>query len=160
MLKFRYTKVGGLRTRPADASRVEALLLGIRRRPTWESLIVSPDAQPGPDGAGQYPILSLSFYPDYGYSVHCEELSPKSHFLASATALSRPSVYVELGGQGQELWPPELFVPLAAASKAFRCLLRTGARDPSLPWIAIDAFPRQKVKPRTPSAQAARARST
>lgn len=22
------------------------------------------------------------------------------------------SVYVELGGQGQELWPPELFVPL------------------------------------------------
>ena len=120
----------------------------MQKRPTWDGVIISPDAQLGPDGKGQYPILSLGWYPVYGYEAHCIELAPKSHFVATGTALSEPEVYVELGGSGQELWPCELFVPFATAARAVLHLLRTGKRDPSLPWVAIDAFARKNVRAR------------
>ena len=121
----------------------------MHKRPTWEGVIISPDAKPGPNGAGQYPVLYLDWYPDFGYDAHCMELSPKSHFVARTTKLSKPEVYVELGGQGQELWPPELFVPFVTAEQVVHYLLRTGKRDPSLPWVAIDAFTRKNVRART-----------
>ena len=148
MLKFKYIKVAGMRHRALAPSGAEAVLRAMKKRPTWEGTIISPDAKPGLDGAGQYPILSLDWYSDRGYAVHCMELAPRSHFLSTSTTLSEPVVTIELGGQGQELWPPELFVPDAMALKATRFLLRYGKRDPSLTWVAIDAFRRRKVKPR------------
>lgn len=148
MLKFNYTKVAGQRTLSLTPDRVPGILRAMQKRATWEGVIISPDAKPGPDGEGQYPVFSLSWYPDFGYEACCMELSPKSHFVATGTKLSKPEVYVELGGQGQELWPRELFVPFTTVGQAVLHLLRTGKRDPSLPWVAIDAFPRKNVRTR------------
>ena len=145
MLTFKYTKVAGQRTLRITPDRVPGMLRAMQKRSTWEGLIISPDAKPGPNGEGQYPVLSLGWYPDFGYEAHCMELGSKSHFVARGTKLSKPEVYVELGGQGRELWPRELFVPFATAEQAVLYLLRTGKRDPSLSWVAIDAFPRKKV---------------
>jgi hypothetical protein len=120
----------------------------MKNRPTWDELTVAPDANPGWNGTGQYPILSIAWYRDFGYQAVCTELASQSRVLILGTVLSKPAVYVELGGQGQELWPRELFVPLAVASKAIRHLLRTGTRDRRLRWLAIDTFPRRKVRAR------------
>ncbi|MBI3375940.1 MAG: hypothetical protein HY017_29835 [Betaproteobacteria bacterium] len=148
MLKFKYIKVADRRYRSLNPTHVTSILRAMQKRPTWEGVIVSPDAKLGPDGQGQYPILSLAWYPEQGYEVHCIEQEPISHFLAISEELSKPTVCVELGGQGQELWPCELFVPFAMASTALKHFLQTGGRDSSLPWIRINAFPRHKVRPR------------
>ena len=148
MLKFKYTKVAGQRTLHLTPDRVPGMLRAMRTRSTWEGVIISPEAKLGPDGEGQYPVLTLGWYPGFGYEAHCMEPCPKSHFVATGKKLSKPEVYVELGGQGQELWPRELFVSFAIAQQAVLHLLRTGNRDPSLTWVAIDAFPRKNVRPR------------
>lgn len=124
------------------------MLRAMQKRPTWHGVIISPDAKPDPDGEGQYPVLSLAWYPGFGYEVHCMELSLESHFAATNARLSEPEVYVELGGQGQELWPKELFVSLPLAAQAVLHLIGTTRRDPSLAWVAISAFPRKKVRAR------------
>ncbi len=149
MLKFKYTKVAGRRMRRLRPEMVPGLLRAMQKRPTWERVVISPDAKPRPDGEGQYPILSLGWYPGFGYEAHCLELTPKSHFVVTSTILSKPEVYVEFGGQGQELWPRELFVPFAMAERAVLRLLQAGERDRSFSWVAIDAFPRRSVKARS-----------
>ena len=148
MLKFKYTKVAGRRMFGLIPEKVAGMLRSMRRRPTWEGVVISPAAERGPDGEGQYPVLWLGWYPEFGYEVHCIQLRHKSHFLATSTKLTPPEVYVELGGQGQELWPRELFVPSAIAEQAVLHLLCSGKRDPSLHWVAIDAFPRKTVRSR------------
>ena len=148
MLKFKYTKVAGQRMLSLTPEKVSGMLRAMQKRATWEGVIISPDAKLGPDGEGQYPVLSLGWYPGFGYEAHCMELNPKSHFVVSSKKLSKPEVYVELGGQAQELWPRELFVPLPVAEQAVLHLLRTGKRNPLLPWVAIDAFQRQNVRAR------------
>lgn len=153
MPKFKYIKVAGRHYRSLSLTNVASILHAMRKRPTWEGVIVSPDAKVGVDGRGQYPILSLAWYPEHGYEVHCIELEPISHFLALGKELSRPTVYVELGGQGQELWPRELFVPFAMASVALKHFVQSGGRDPSLRWVRINAFPRRKIKPRKSGTQ-------
>ena len=154
MHKFKCTTVGGDDERPLTPADVSSLLQSIQTRPTWQGIIISPDTAPGPDGAGQYPVVYLAWYPDYGFELQLMELPGDNNFLASSEKLSKPEVYVELGGQGQELWPRELFVSLYAASQALRTVLQSGCRDNSLPWVAIDAFPRLKVAPRDRSNRA------
>ena len=146
MLKFKYTKVAGKRMLSLTPEKVSGMLRAMKKRPTWEGVIISPDSKPGPDGEGQYPVLSLGWHPGFGYEVHCMELSPESHFAATSKRLSEPEVCVELGGQGQELWPKELFVSLPLAEQAVLHLIGTTRRDPSLAWVAISAFPRKKVR--------------
>ena len=148
MLKFKYSKVAGHRMLSLTPEKVSGVLRAMRRRPTWEGVIISPAAKLGPNGEGQYPVLSLGWYPEFGYEAHCMELSPKSHFVATTTKLTKPEVYVELGGQGQELWPRELFVPFMVAEQAVLHLLRSGNRDPSLHWVAIDTFSRKNARSR------------
>ena len=149
MLKFKYTKVAGQRMLSLTPEKVPGMLRAIQKRPTWEGVIISPDAEPGPDGEGQYPVVSLAWYPEFGFEVHCMELSPVSHFVATNAKLSKPEVYIELGGQGQELWPRELFVPIRVAEQAVLHLIGTTNRDPSLSWVPISAFSRRKVRSRT-----------
>ena len=116
-MKFKYTKVAGSRYLSLTRERVPGMLRAMHRRPTWEGVIITPDAEWGLDGKGQYPVMSLSWYPEFGYDVHFMGLDWKENFFAATQVeLSRPQVYVELGGQGQELWPPELFVPYALVS--------------------------------------------
>lgn len=102
----------------------------------------------GPRWRGSVPTLSLSWYPDHGYEVQCFESPQKfeSDFLASSSSLSPPEVHVELGGQGQELWPRELFLSFESALQATKYLLNHGREDPSLLWVPIDKFPRRSVK--------------
>ena len=148
MLKFKYTKVAGQRTLTLTPHKVPGMLRAMQKRATWEGVIISPDAKLSLDGEGQFPVLSLGWYPGYGYEAHCMELSAESHFVATSRNLSTPEVYVELGGQGQELWPCELFVPYEVAEQAVLHLLKTGRRDRSLKWVGISAFPRKKVRAR------------
>ena len=148
MHRFKYTTVAGAGSAPIHWSETEHTLLAMQGRPTWEGVIISPDAPLGQDGTGQTPRISLSWYPGHGYEVQCFETpESRSDFLTSRQALSDPAVHVELGGQGQELWPPELFVPYEAAERALRFFLRTGRQDRELFWVRIDDFPRKKVKP-------------
>ena len=151
-MKFKYTKVAGMRYMSLTRERVPGMLRAMQRRATWEGVIITPDAELGLDGKGQYPVLSLSWYPDFGYDVHFMGLDWKENFFAAAQAeLSKPEVYVELGGQGQELWPPELFVPYSVAERAVNYLVRTGKRNPSLIWVGISAFKRKAVRARNRS---------
>jgi hypothetical protein len=120
------------------------------RRPTWQGVIISPDAEAGPNGQGQYPRVNLSWYPGFGFEVQCMELAGKDHFAVTRKNLSPPEVYVELGGQAQELWPRELFVPYAMAQQAVLFLLASARRDPSLRWVAIDAFARKALRQSRP----------
>ena len=145
-MKFTYCKVAGYRDMRLEPPRVPGMLRAMIRRATWEGVIISPDAELGPDGQGQYPRLNLSWFPGFGYEVQCMELSGKDHFAATSRKLSLPEVYVELGGQGQELWPHELFVPYEIAEKAVLFLLANEKRDPSLNWIANGAFPRKALR--------------
>ena len=147
-MKFTYCKVAGRRDMRLEPSRVPNMLRAMLRRATWEGVIVSPDAELGPDGQGQYPRLNLGWYPGFGYEVQCMELTGKDHFAVTSKTLSHPAVYVELGGQGQELWPRELFVPYEVAEKAVLYLLANEKRDPSVTWVANGAFKRRAVPER------------
>ena len=156
MLKFKYTRVAGQRTLSLTPQKLPGMFRAMQKRATWDGVTVFPDAKVGRDGEGQFPVLSFGWYPGFGYEVHCMELNCESHFVATSTKLSAPEVYVELGGQGQELWPRELFVPYAIAEQAALYLLATGRRDPSLQWVGISAFPRKKVRARRRKAEPSR----
>lgn len=154
MSGFLYTRVAGARRYSATPDGVDKVIRSLQKRATWEGIIISPNEEPGPDGAGQFPVLNLSWYPGYGYQVQCFESAARlaSDFLATGSVLSKPQVYVELDGQGQELWPPELFVSFESAAKATRHLLVHGSEDPSLLWIPANRFPRRSTRPRRQSA--------
>jgi hypothetical protein len=126
--------------------KVPAVLRAMQKRGTWQGVIISPDARLGPDGEGQSPVLYLGLHPGLGYEAHCMALGPESHFVVTSLRLSPPEVRVELGGQGQELWPRELFVPYEVAEQAALHFLRTGRRDPSLKWVGVSALPCKKVR--------------
>ena len=96
MLKFNYTKVAGQRMLSLTPEKVSGMLRAMQKRPTWEGVVISPDSKPGLDGEGQYPVLSLGWYPGFGYEVRCMELSHESYFVATNARLSQPEVYVEL----------------------------------------------------------------
>jgi hypothetical protein len=148
MTGFIYRKIAGKRDMKFTPEKVEGMLRAMLKRPSWEGVIVSPNEPLGDSGKGQVPRISIEWFPKFGYQVHVIELGIKSHFVATSPRLSTPEVYVELGGQGQELWPPEMFVPIEMAEKAIQYFLETGTRDPALDWIAIDGFERVSVKPR------------
>jgi hypothetical protein len=109
-------------------------------RPEWDEINVAP-------GKYEYPLVWLSWRPDTGYVVHHfgrnEDLS---FFLSVAKTMSSPKVFMDLGGQTQELWPPELFVPFDVARKALEYFLASGKRSPEHCWVRIDRFPRRTVR--------------
>ncbi len=149
MPKFKFTTVGGYATGKISSNDAENTLREMQKRPAWEGVCIFPQEELQADGGGQFPFLNLSWHSDHGYEVQCFE-TPQSNsdFLAVEQNLSAPEVYVELGGQTQELWPRQLFVPLALATQALRFFLESGRQDPSLHWVAIAKFPRRTVRPR------------
>jgi hypothetical protein len=148
MTGFIYRKVAGQRVMKLTPEKVAGMLRAMLKRPSWQGVIVSPNEPLGQNGKGQVPRVSIEWFPKFGYQVRVIELGIKSHFVATSPRLLTPEVYVELGGQGQELWPQEMFVPIEMAEQAIYYLLETGKRDPVLHWIAIDGFERVAVKPR------------
>jgi hypothetical protein len=148
MTGFVYRKIAGKRDMKVTPQKVGGVLRTMLKRPSWQGVIISPNESHGENGKGQVPRISIEWFPKFGYQVHVIELDIKSHFVATSDNLSKPEVYVELGGQGQELWPPEMFVSIEIAEQAIHYLLESGKRDPALHWIAIDGFKRVSVKPR------------
>jgi hypothetical protein len=148
MTGFVYRKIAGKRDMKITPQKVSGMLRAMLKRPSWQGVIVSPNEPFGENGKGQVPRISIEWFPNFGYQMHVIELSISSHFVATSNNLSKPEVYVELGGQGQELWPPEMFVALEIAEQAIHYFLEIGKRDPALKWIAIDGFDRVSVKPR------------
>ena len=149
MTEFKYSTIGGREEGLATPRDVEKILREMLARPTWDSIRVQPNDTQKPDGIAQYPFLNLSWHPEYGYEIQCFEHSgSNSFFLSAKQGMSSPEVYVEIGGQTQELWPIELFVPLAVATQAARYFLEFGGQDPGLHWTPIEKFPRRTVKPR------------
>ena len=113
-------------------------------------LQIFPDAEPAPDGHWQFPRVSVGWYPDAeGYLTQCFETAySDSFFLSESSSLSEPEIYVGLDGQGQELWPRQLFVPYPSTLQALQYFLATGLQDPRLDWVGISDFPRRSVEPR------------
>ena len=68
-----------------------------------------------------------------------------SDFLASQPSLSTPSVDIALGGQTQELWPKELFVPLDLACRALEHFVITGDQHRDIIWVYSSNFLRRTV---------------
>ena len=66
MQRFTYTTVGGFNDGDITTATAAAILKLMQTRPTWQGVIISPDEEPGPDGAGQYPSLSMSWYSQCG----------------------------------------------------------------------------------------------
>ena len=118
------------------------ILQAMQARPAWDELQVSSEDT-------QFPLLNVSWHSPDGFVVQCFE-TPESNsdFLASQPSLSTPSVYIELGGQTQELWPKELFVPLDLACRALDHFVITGDQHRDLIWVYISNFPRRTVRPR------------
>lgn len=113
-------------------------------------LQIFPDAEPAPDGHWQFPRVSIGWYSEaQGYLVQCFETAySDSFFLATSSSQSEPLIYVEHDGQGQELWPRQLFAPYPTALQALEHFLATGLQDTRLDWVGISDFPRQFVEPR------------
>ena len=149
MIQFEFTTIGGSESGAIEVADTDRTLRLMQSRPIWEGVVIFPTAKLGPDGEGQFPRLSLSWHREYGYEIQCFETpASNSEFLASAPTLSLPEVYIELGGQGQELWPRELFVSLDLATRALRYFLEDGRQDPELHWVGISVFPRRTVRAR------------
>jgi hypothetical protein len=140
MTSFRYSRVStarAMRLLPEGAAR---LLKSMESRPEWDEIHISP-------GKYEYPFVWLSWRPTTGYLVHhLGENEHFSFFLTVGETMSSPKVFVDLGGQTQELWPPELFVPFDVAKRALEYFLASGKRSPEQCWVRIDRFARRTVR--------------
>ena len=143
MPQFTYSIISAGASTPVMPEQANSLLKSMQDRPAWDEIqIVSKEAQ--------FPLLLLSWHLSSGYVLQCFE-TPESNsdFLSQQRALSDPSVYLELGGQTQELWPKELFVPIELAAMALEHFLAYGCQKPNLTWLGVSAFPRRTVRPRS-----------
>jgi hypothetical protein len=142
MRTFRYSTINSGAKTVITPGQVEPILRAMQSRPAWDELQVSSEDT-------QFPLLNVSWHSPDGFVMQCfERPESNSDFLTSQLLLSPPSVYVELGGQTQELWPKELFVPLDLACQALDRFVITGQQQSDLTWVGISNFPRRTVRPR------------
>jgi hypothetical protein len=145
MPSFIFTTLATDAERPAKASAAAEIINQIADRPAWDSLQIRPE------GTDMFPFMNISRHAGYGLEVQCFSTpDSNSDFLASDKVLSAPEVYVELGGQTQELWPKQLFVTQVVAIEALKYFLESGRENPKLIWVPIAQFPRCTVPPRRP----------
>lgn len=135
---------------PLHEADVPTALLELQSVGSWDGVHIFPDAEPALDGHWQFPRISASWEQEgLGYIVQCfETADSRSSFLSTSTVLSKPEVYVELGGATQELWPQQLFAPYDLTLKAMRHFLATGLQDPALFWVGLSDFSMTTVAPR------------
>ena len=137
---FRYTRVSTTRATRLLPEGAARLLKSMECRPEWDEVHISR-------GKYEYPFVWLSWRPATGYVVHhLGENEHLSFFLTVGETMSSPKVFVDLGGQAQELWPAELFVPFDTARRALEYFLASGKRSPDQCWVKIDRFPRRTIK--------------
>jgi len=129
---------GGFEELPADRAQVHQLLQQLEAGEAFELSVHSVDE------LIQYPIMHIDWHKAAGFVVMAFE-NPESEgfYPITGTTTGKPEVQIELGGQALERWPRELFVPRETAAAVFETFLRTGRQDPSVTWIANDAFARE-----------------
>jgi Immunity protein Imm1 len=143
MLTFQYSTVAGSHDMELSSGAARHVLEAMQGRPAWDTVCVVPT------GSKRFPFMNISWHAEYGFEVQCFQTpESKSEFLVTGEALYSPEVYVELGGQTQELWPRQLFVPLELALEALRFFLETGRENQDLRWVPINGFPRRTVRTR------------
>ena len=117
---------------------VSELLTMLRDGQLWGDVCIYPSV-------GQFPRANVSFHEGHGFVIQCyEDEGSWSDFLVSTTMMSSPCVATQLGGQGVERWPPELFVSEPMAAEALEYFLDNGKETGSLHWVRIDEFARLK----------------
>lgn len=140
MTNFHYIRISTTRVTRLLPEGAARLLKSMQSRPEWDEVCISP-------GVFEYPIVWLSWHPASGYVVqHLGESDRFSFSLAMAETMSSPTVFVDIRGQSQELWPPELFVPFDVAREALEYFLVSGKRFPEQCWVRSDRFPRRTVR--------------
>jgi len=145
--EFKIERMYGAEPEAVSEAELPQVVLDLQSTGGLNGLQIVPDAAPAPDGHWQYPYLHVEWHSSgRGYVVQCfETVYSDSFFLATSANLSEPEIYVELGGQGQELWPTQLFVPYDSVMQALNHFLTTGLQDPLLDWIGLGDFPRRPV---------------
>jgi hypothetical protein len=148
---FKICRTSGVEGRLLHEADVPISLLELQSVGGWDGIQIFPDVEPGPDGHWQFPRVSAGWeQAGPGYIVQCFETTESlSFFLATSPVLSKPEVYVELGGATQELWPQQLFTPYDLTLKAIRHFLATGLQDPALFWVGLSDFARRTVARRS-----------
>jgi len=146
--QFKIGRLSDSRKHQIDETDVAKELLDLQSTGSWDGLHIVPDAEPAPDGHWQFPRISADWEAGGdGYVVQCfETAESRSSILSTSADLTEPEVFIELGGQTQELWPRQLFVSYDLALRALQQFLLTGLQDPALNWIALNSFPRKTVK--------------
>ncbi len=145
--EFKIERMYGARPESVSADDLLGVVLDLQLMGRWHGLQIYPDAKPAPDGHWQFPRLSIGWHKEgAGYVVQCfETVHSDSCLLATSAILSEPQICMELGGEGQELWPKELYAPYGSVVKALDHFLVTGLQNPLLDWIGLGDFPRRRV---------------
>ena len=142
MLQFSYSRISVGAWIPVKSDEAYLLLRSMQEHPVWDEIQIRLKG-------AQFPLLQLSWHLSSGYLLQCFEVpESNSDFLSRHRTLSDPSEYLDIGGQTQELWPNELFVPIELAGVALGHFLAYGCQKPDLTWIGISAFPRRTVNAR------------
>lgn len=111
----------------------------------WHEASIGPLHREHPVLAA-YPLMNAEFHGRAGFSLLLFPDERSNGILAATRAeLSEPSVYVCLGGQVIEKWPPELFLSRDMARTVIEHFLSAATPDPSCPWIRLERFPRKTV---------------
>lgn len=125
------------------ATSAEVVVAAVERA-SIGGVVVHPQDQ-------DFPRFHLDRLAPFGYIVQAwEDEASWSDFLVTAVEFGPPSVEVELGGQGVELWPSQLLVGRGLVESALGYFLKSGKLLRELSWVRIDQFPRRDISDRAP----------
>lgn len=136
---FQYSTVASTQGTDILPGEAPSVLASMQSRPLWDEVCVFPRDV-------QFPLLNLSWHAPHGFVLQCFERPQSwSDFLVVDESLSPPAIDIVLGGQTQEQWPRQLFIPIGLAREALEFFLETGCQGSNLRWIRIDRFPRRTI---------------
>jgi hypothetical protein len=136
---FQYSTVINAQGTDVSPGEAASILASMQSHPSWDEVCVFCRET-------QFPLLNLSWHTAHGFLVQCfEAAESRSDFLVVDEPLSPPTIDIILGGQTQEQWPRQLFVPIGLAREAMEFFLELGRQSPNLRWVRIDRFPRRTI---------------
>lgn len=136
---FQYSTIAGTEGTDVLPDEAASVLNSMQSRPSWDEVCVF-------SGDAQFPRLNISWRAPQGFVLQCfERAESLSDFLVVDEPMSPPAIDIVLGGQTQERWPRQLFVPIGLAREALEIFLESGHQSSNLRWVRIDRFPRRTV---------------
>ncbi len=139
MTEFMYSTVSvGSRVK-VEPGQAASVLESMQARPAWDEVQVAPLEF-------RLPMLQIAWRAPDGFVLHYfDDSQPFGDLLSQSMSLSQPAVFIDIGGQTQELWPRELFVSFSLAEAGFEHFLTHGVKRPDLAWVGIGRFPRRTL---------------